>query len=125
MNVNSVSREYGAGGGEAARRLSETLGWELLDRELLHRAAVAALVRGGYSAGDRVRPSRRVLTLARELGAGEQRFAPALAERLQMQVYDRELLLTPVLKMILVQGFSPLFPGLPLVGLAHWLRRAQ
>jgi cytidylate kinase len=39
MNVITVSREYGAGGGEAARRLAEALGWELLDRELLHQAA--------------------------------------------------------------------------------------
>jgi cytidylate kinase len=39
MNVITVSREFGAGGGEVARRLAEALGWELLDRELLHRAA--------------------------------------------------------------------------------------
>jgi cytidylate kinase len=39
MNVITVSREYGAGGYEVARRLAEKLGWELLDRELLHRAA--------------------------------------------------------------------------------------
>jgi cytidylate kinase len=39
MNVITVSREYGAGGGEVARRLAETLGWDLLDRELLHQAA--------------------------------------------------------------------------------------
>jgi cytidylate kinase len=39
MNVITVSREYGAGGYEVARRLAERLGWELLDRELLHRAA--------------------------------------------------------------------------------------
>jgi cytidylate kinase len=39
MNVITVSREYGAGGGEVARRLAEALGWVLLDRELLHRAA--------------------------------------------------------------------------------------
>ena len=39
MNVITVSREYGAGGGEVAKRLAETLGWELLDRELLHQAA--------------------------------------------------------------------------------------
>ncbi len=39
MNVITVSREYGAGGGEVARRLAEALGWELLDRELLHQAA--------------------------------------------------------------------------------------
>jgi cytidylate kinase len=39
MRVVTVSREYGAGGGEVARRLAEALGWELLDRELLHQAA--------------------------------------------------------------------------------------
>lgn len=39
MKVITISREYGAGGGEVARRLAEALGWELLDRELLHRAA--------------------------------------------------------------------------------------
>jgi cytidylate kinase len=39
MNVITVSREFGAGGGEVARRLAERLGWELLDRELLHQAA--------------------------------------------------------------------------------------
>jgi cytidylate kinase len=39
MNVITVSREYGAGGGELAQRLAERLGWELLDRELLQQAA--------------------------------------------------------------------------------------
>src|SRR5947199_3085661 len=39
MRIITVSREYGAGGGEAARLLAEALGWELLDRELLHQAA--------------------------------------------------------------------------------------
>ena len=39
MNVITVSREYGAGGGEVARRLAEALGWELLDHALLHQAA--------------------------------------------------------------------------------------
>ena len=33
-----------------------------------------------------------MLTLARELGAGEQGFAPPLADRLGLQVLDRELL---------------------------------
>jgi cytidylate kinase len=39
MRVITVSREYGAGGGEVARLLAENLGWELLDRELIHQAA--------------------------------------------------------------------------------------
>jgi cytidylate kinase len=231
MNVITVSREYGAGGGEAARRLAEDLGWELLDRELLHQAAavehipdadlerldekalsladrfrlhppheryrhglteavrqaaargnvvlvgrgarqllgnapdafhlrlvapcdwrahrmaeregwsleqaqarclevdrtrerfsryffgeiaqpeqydlvvntgwvplddvvaiVAALVRGDAAAGAAVTPDQRVLTLSRELGAGDTGFAPTLGDRLGLRVYDRELL---------------------------------
>jgi cytidylate kinase len=39
MNVLTVTRDYGAGGYEVARRLAEALGWELLDRQLLHQAA--------------------------------------------------------------------------------------
>ena len=39
MNVITMTREYGAGGAEVARRLAQALGWELLDRELLHQAA--------------------------------------------------------------------------------------
>jgi cytidylate kinase len=39
MNVITITREYGAGGGEVARRLAEALGWELLDHALLHEAA--------------------------------------------------------------------------------------
>jgi cytidylate kinase len=39
MKILTVSREYGAGGGETAQRLAATLGWELLDRQLLHQAA--------------------------------------------------------------------------------------
>ena len=39
MNIITITREYGAGGGEVARKLAEALGWELLDRELLHQAA--------------------------------------------------------------------------------------
>ncbi len=39
MKVITITREYGAGGGEVARHLAATLGWELLDRELLHQAA--------------------------------------------------------------------------------------
>lgn len=39
MNIITIAREFGAGGREVACRLAEALGWELLDRELLHRAA--------------------------------------------------------------------------------------
>ncbi|OAI39684.1 hypothetical protein AYO40_05575 [Planctomycetaceae bacterium SCGC AG-212-D15] len=39
MDVITISRAYGAGGGEVAKKLAAALGWELLDRELLHQAA--------------------------------------------------------------------------------------
>ena len=39
MKVITITREYGAGGGEVAGKLAERLGWEVLDRELLHQAA--------------------------------------------------------------------------------------
>ena len=39
MKLITVSREYGAGGAEVARRLAEDIGWTLLDRELMHQAA--------------------------------------------------------------------------------------
>ena len=39
MKIITITREYGAGGGEVARKLAAALGWELLDRELLHQAA--------------------------------------------------------------------------------------
>jgi cytidylate kinase len=60
MNVITVSREYGAGGGEVARRLAEALGWELLDRELLHQAAAVEHVPDA----DLERLDEKALTLA-------------------------------------------------------------
>ena len=56
-------------------------------------AAVVALVRENGAGGPVVGASEhRVLTLARELGAGETGFALTLAERLGLRVFDRELL---------------------------------
>ncbi|MCS7270828.1 MAG: cytidylate kinase-like family protein, partial [Gemmataceae bacterium] len=39
ITVITISREYGAGGGETAQRLAGTLGWQLLDQALIHAAA--------------------------------------------------------------------------------------
>jgi cytidylate kinase len=53
---------------------------------------VAATVRPGSTEATSARAGIRVLTLSRELGAGETGFPAALAQRLSMQLYDRELL---------------------------------
>lgn len=39
MNVITLSREAYAGGGEAAQKLGQALGWQVLDRDLVHQAA--------------------------------------------------------------------------------------
>jgi cytidylate kinase len=56
-------------------------------------ACAVALVRNDWT----VQPTgstggERVLTLARELGAGDTGFAPTLAAKLKLRVYDRDLL---------------------------------
>jgi CMP/dCMP kinase len=39
MCAVTISREYGSGGGEIARRLAERLGWQLVDHEIVVRTA--------------------------------------------------------------------------------------
>ena len=56
-------------------------------------AMVVALVRGeGDDTAPAIAPARRVLTLSREMGAGDTGFAPTLGTRLGLKVHDRELL---------------------------------
>ena len=49
----TISRQYGAGGSEVARRVADALGWRLVDNELVERvgalieAAGADIPRGG------------------------------------------------------------------------------
>jgi cytidylate kinase len=64
-------------------------GWALLEDVV---ACVAALVQDQAPEPPGPTTARRVLTLSRELGAGEKTFAPVLAARLGLDVYDRELL---------------------------------
>jgi cytidylate kinase len=57
-------------------------------------AAVMALIRNDWSSsgGGVGAAGRRVLTLAREMGTGESGFGPTLAGRLDLSLYDRDLL---------------------------------
>jgi cytidylate kinase len=56
-------------------------------------ASIVALARnGGLVDEGSGGANQRVLTLARELGAGDTGFAPTLAARLSLRAYDRELL---------------------------------
>ncbi len=42
--ILTVSREFGSGGGQIAQRVSQLLGWSLLDRVLIQKVALAARV---------------------------------------------------------------------------------
>ena len=53
---------------------------------------VAAMARSDSAPAVGSPTGRRVLTLSRELGAGDAGFAPPLADRLKLHVFDRELL---------------------------------
>jgi cytidylate kinase len=55
-------------------------------------AVVATAIRDDQANAMGSLEQRRVMTLARELGAGERGFASAVADRLDIRVYDRELL---------------------------------
>src|SRR6478609_7134103 len=41
MSAVTISREYGSGGGEVARRLADRLGWHLVDHEVVADVARA------------------------------------------------------------------------------------
>src|SRR3954462_2198038 len=41
MRAITISREYGSGGGEVARRLADRLGWHLVDHEVVVNVARA------------------------------------------------------------------------------------
>jgi cytidylate kinase len=84
MNVITVSREYGAGGGEVARRLAEVLGWELLDRELLHQAATVEHVPDA----DLERLDEKALSLADRfrLHPPHEQYMPGLKEAVRQAV---------------------------------------
>ena len=41
IQIVTISREYGSGGGEIAARLAERLGWRLVDHEVIAQVAQA------------------------------------------------------------------------------------
>ena len=77
MAVITISRQYGSGGSEVAKRVADALGWELLDNEIVDAVA------------------RRLDMSAEEVEAREER-VPSLVERLAsaMTLGSPEMLIT-------------------------------
>jgi len=104
MNVITVTREYGAGGYDLARRLAELLGWELLDRELLHRAAAVEHLPDA----DLERLDEKAITLADRfrLNPPHQRYIHGLKEAARQAAAKGNVVLVG-------RGTGQLLAGLP------------
>jgi cytidylate kinase len=71
----TISRQYGAGGSEVARRVASALGWSVIDNEIVGQVAErAGLTTEEVAARDERAPSF-VERLARTLAASSQEFA--------------------------------------------------
>jgi cytidylate kinase len=66
----TISRQYGAGGSEVARRVADALGWRMVDNELVEQVAVRAGLSTAQVAAREERCSSFVERLARSLAAG-------------------------------------------------------
>jgi cytidylate kinase len=71
----TISRQYGAGGSEVARRVAEALGWRLVDNELVERVAA----RAGLAPEDVAKWEERVSTFVERLAGALAAATPELA----------------------------------------------
>ena len=70
MAVVTVSRQYGAGGSEVARRVAERLGWTVIDNEFVGRVAAMAGLPAESVAAQEERVPSLMERLARALAIG-------------------------------------------------------
>ena len=106
MRAVTISREYGSGGGEVARRLAQQLGWRLVDHEIVVRVAqtlgvseseaaahdehvegfVARLLRSMQRVDPNMMSGAPVLPISAEME--EKEYQEALADVVQAAVKD-------------------------------------
>lgn len=72
----TISRQYGAGGSEVARRVAEALGWHVVDNELIERVAARAGLPPAEVAEREERVPTFVERLARTLAAATPELFP-------------------------------------------------
>jgi len=74
--VITISRQYGAGGSEVARRVAEVLGWQVVDNELVEQVAVRAGVSPEEIAEREERAPSFIERLTRTLAAASPELFP-------------------------------------------------
>src|SRR6266852_6029066 len=97
VRVITVEREYGSGGGEIARRITERLGWDLVDQDLVHRVAQQCNVESSLaeSCDERPDPWYHRLGKAFWQGSPERTLDPGPS-----QAFDADLMVAHVRKLI-------------------------
>lgn len=79
--IITISRQFGAGGSEIARRVGQALGWRVVDNELIDRVAQRAGVPPEEVAQREERAPSFIERLARALGRSAPELFPAPAEK--------------------------------------------
>jgi cytidylate kinase len=79
--IITISRPYGAGGSEVARRVAEALDWRLVDNELIDRVASRAGLRPEEVAEKEERAPGFLERLSRALSRSSPELFPAAAEK--------------------------------------------
>jgi cytidylate kinase len=105
--VITISRQYGAGGSEVARRVAEALGWRVVDNELVEAVAARAGVPANEVAEREERCATFVERLARALAvASPEVFPPAGSAGAMAEVPEADLvkITETVVAEIAVQG---------------------
>jgi cytidylate kinase len=88
----TISRQYGAGGSEVARRVAAALGWRVVDNELVEEVAVRAGVPPEQVAEQEERAPSFVERLARTLAASTpELFPPSAAGGTLPQLQEADL----------------------------------
>lgn len=84
--IVTISREYGAGGSEVAQRVAETLGWRLVDNEVVDEVAAEA----GLSPEEVAQKEERAPGFLERLTRALARAAPELFPRTPERVPEPE-----------------------------------
>jgi len=79
--IITISRQFGAGGSQVARRVAEALGWRLVDNELIDRVAARAGLKPEEVAEREERAPGFVERLARALARSAPELFPASSDQ--------------------------------------------
>ncbi len=109
MRAVTISREYGSGGGEVARRLAQQLGWRLVDHEIVERVARTLGVSEAEAEAHDERVEGFVARLLRSMQRVDPNLmsgAPVLPVSAEMEQNEYQEALADVVKAAITDGHT-------------------